>query len=203
MKKYLVYIILLWLNLTINAQVAESSWSLGFGLTYPRYQSTDLRPLESNYGGYLSLQKSFSENVALRLSGFLYSIDGRVPGGTYFYDNGTPVPSGTEEVTNTLIGADLDALYYISPCHKVSPYLLLGFGAVSYEPDWRNITNAQAVSKVTMEISLGAGIEWYLSDNLNFKTEFTYVSIDGQVDGIVNNNRQGMLGSNADAYIAF
>lgn len=189
--------------LSINAQLAVTSWSFGFGFTYPRYHSTDLRPVESNFGGFLSLRRNFSEHVALRVKGFFYSIDGRVPGNIYYYENGVIVPSGTEIVNNILIGGDLDALYYLAPCRSVSPFAFLGFGGVHYQPDWRNIVNPQAQSNFSFQINAGAGIEWRISQNWNLNTEMAYHSIDGSFDGIVNNNRQGIFGSNADGYITF
>lgn len=187
----------------LSAQTAEDSWVIGFGGSYPRYQSSDLRPLESNYGGYLSIQRNFTEYVGLRLKGFYYNIEGRIPGGVYFYDDGTAVPSGVEEIPNTLIGGNLDLLYYFSPCKPITPYFYFGAGAVSYDPDWGNVVNTQAESGITAQLSFGLGAEWKLDSDWKLKTEFGYHSLNSKVDGIVNNNRQGIFGSNADAYISF
>jgi len=203
MKKLMILLAFIAIPLAINAQLAVESWSFGFGFTYPRYHSTDLRPENTNFGGFLSIRRNFTEHVALRLRGFAYSIDGRVPGGTYFYENGLMVPSGVETVSNVLLGGDFDASYYFVPCQWVSPYAFMGVGGVHYQPDWDNIVNPQAVSKFALQINVGAGIEWELSPDWNLKTEMGYHSTDGSVDGIVNNTRQGIFGSNADGYITF
>lgn len=203
MKKLMIIIAFISLPLTLNAQLAVESWSFGFGFSYPRYSSTDLRPEESNFGGFLSIRRNFSENVGLRLKGFFYSIDGRVPGNMYFYENGVIVPSGKEIVTNILIGSDLDALYYFAPCRPVSAFAFAGVGGLYYQPDWKNIVNPQAQANFSFQINAGVGIEWRLSDNWTLNTEMAYHSINGSVDGIVNNNRQGIFGSNADGYINF
>ena len=73
MKKLMILIVFLSVPLAIYGQTAETSWSFGFGFTYPRYYSTDLRPVDTNFGGFLSLNRNFSEHVALRLKGFFYS----------------------------------------------------------------------------------------------------------------------------------
>ncbi len=206
MNKRINFISLLVLFLfseTAYSQVYRDSWNFGFGFTYPRYQSTDLRPLEQNYGGFISIQRNFSEEIGLRLRGFYYSIDGRVPGGVYRYTNGTVVPSGTEEITNTIMGTDLDLLYYLAPCNDVSPYFVFGIGGIYYDPDWSGINNTQAEDDFVAEINFGLGVEWRLDEVWKLKTSVLYHTTDGQVDGIVNNNREGMFGSNADGYLTF
>ena len=202
MKRLLLSLFLL-LSFNLFAQTAENSWSLGFGATYPRFMSTDVRPQQENYGGFISIQRNFTLNVGLRLEGFYHSIEGRIPGGIYTYPNGTIVPSVTENMRTNLLGVSLDFLYYVAPCNSVSPYLFFGIGVANYDTDWGDVVNSQAVSKTTAKLNLGIGSEWRLSDKWKLLTEFTYNSIDGQVDGIVNNTRQGLLGSDADAYITF
>jgi OOP family OmpA-OmpF porin len=200
MKKSMILIVFLLVPTAINAQTAENSWSFGFGFSYPRYYSSDLRPEDPNFGGFLTIQRNFSEYVALRLKGFFYSIDGRVPGEIYYYNNGDIVPSGTETVNNILLGVDFDAYYYFVPCASVSPFVFLGFGGVHYQPDWKNIDNPQAQAKFTVQINIGAGIEWRISDRWKINTEMGLHSLESGVDGIINNDRQGAFGSNSDGY---
>ncbi|MBN1300623.1 MAG: OmpA family protein [Melioribacteraceae bacterium] len=202
-KLKICFILLFLSSSLVFAQTASSSWSFGFGISYPRYQSSDLRPLENNYGGYLSIQRNFSENVGLRLKGFYLNILGRVPGGVYTFDNGTLIPSETEEISNTIIGGGMDLLYNLAPCQSVSPYFTVGLGAVLYDPDWTGIVNPTAKSDYAGQVSAGFGVEWTISNDWKLRTEGNYHSVDGRVDGIVNNNRQGIFGSNADGYITF
>lgn len=83
-----IFISLLFASKISFAQAYQSGWDFGFGLTYPRFYSTDVRPMQGNIGGELSLQRDFSPNVALRALANYDYIEGRVPGNTYFYTSG-------------------------------------------------------------------------------------------------------------------
>ena len=182
------------------AQVARTSWSFGFGLDYPTFFSSDVRPAEANYGGFLSLQHNFYENVALRLQAGYNHLEGTMPSGSkYFYNTGGLVPSSATMSSN-ILGANLDFLYYFSPCSVVDPYAAFGIGLASFKADWGNIVNPDAISKTTMQMNLIFGSEWRISNSWNLKTELGLHSIDGQVDGVINNNRKGIFGSDADSY---
>jgi OOP family OmpA-OmpF porin len=189
------------------AQAYQNSWGFGFGFTYPRFFSTDVRPLQGNAGGYLSIQRNFSENVALRLSLNYDHIQGRIPGfnaltNTYYYTNGTTVPSLAEKMHTNLGSGNLDLLYYLAPCSPVNPFIGGGLGVVYLRPDWPGtIINSQSISKTSMQFNLVVGSEWKVGDDWKLLSEFIFNSTDGQMDGIINNNRQGVLGSDADGYL--
>ncbi len=191
------------------AQVAQNSWSFGFGFTYPRFMSTDVRPQEENYGGFISLQRNFSEFVGLRLLANYSHMKGRIGGydpvlDRYYYTNGTKVPSLTEFMHSNVLSGSLDLLYYFVPCLSVSPYMGLGLGIASLNPSWpSNVFNPNVKSVVSAQLNLIFGSEWRLSNNWNLKTEFGYHSTAGQLDGVVNNTRHGIFGSDADGYITF
>ena len=192
---------------TLFAQAYQNSWEFGFGLTYPRFYSSDVRPLEGNIGGFLSLQRNFSENVALRLSADYDYIKGRIPGfnpetNMFYYTDGTPVPSDAANMHVSLMSGNLDLLYYLAPCSPVNPYIGGGLGVVYFKPTWPgNIVNPTLVSKTTTQLNLIIGSEWRISDDWKLLSEFMFNSTDGQMDGINNNNRQGAFGSNADGYL--
>lgn len=191
-----------------QAQTARDSWSVGGGFSYPRFQSSDVRPLDDNYGFYLSLQRNFSENVALRLDGKWGYLKGRVPGGLYMLPNKTGIASSEyckdHPVHSTIINANLDMLYYLTPCSSISPYFFFGFGFASFRPEWADIVPERDLKrKNVVQTEFGLGSEWKLADDWKLKTEFGYNSIDGQFDGITNNNRQGIWGANSDAYVTF
>ncbi len=58
--------------------LAKNSWSFGFGFKYPRYVSTDLQLKGlTGYGGYLSIQRNFTEHVGLRFAGSSNHHSGR------------------------------------------------------------------------------------------------------------------------------
>lgn len=184
----LSFIILLGSYSFVNAQVARTSWSFGFGLDYPSFFSTDVNPASANYGGFISIQHNFFENVALRLEG------------TYNHMEGKSFVRSSDMHSNVL-GANLDMLYYFVPCNTVSPYIAFGFGATSFKADWGSVFNPNAVSKTALQTNLYLGSEWKISSKWNLKTELGYHSTDGQLDGVINNSRKGIFGSDADAFV--
>jgi hypothetical protein len=206
MKKLFIFINLALLFISgsqSHAQTARNSWSLGFGFSYPRFQSTDVRPQEKNYGAYFSLQRYFSEKVALRIKGSYLSMEGRIPGNMFFYTDGTVVPSMAEYMRTNMLSGNIDVLYNLSPCSPVSPFFGIGIGITSFEPDWPgNIINPEIDSYVAGQMNFIFGAEWRLTNNWEFLTELSYHSLSGKLDGVNTINRDGILGSYNDGYIA-
>ena len=187
---------------TTNAQVPTDSWSFGFGFSYPRYYSSNLRPLEENYGAYLSIERDFTEHTALRLKGYYQSLKGRIGGGQYFYNDGIVVPSSAEEVTTTVIAGDFDFMYYFVPCESVSPYIFFGGGVAYTDPSWPSSINHTTESSVNFKWNYGIGANWTLGEDWKLATEVAFNQVSSKIEGIVNNNRQGPSGSNSTAYVA-
>ena len=190
------------------AQVAKNSWSFGFGLTYPRFQSTDVRPQQENYGGFLSLQRNFSEHVGLRLLVGYDHMKGRIGGfdplmNRFYYTNGTVVPSMKEFMTSDVVSGNFDLLYYFIPCSPVSPYAGVGLGAAYLSPSWPSNVVNNVKSTASQQFNFVLGSEWKMSTNWNLKTEFGYHTTNGELDGITNTGRSGIFGSEADGYITF
>jgi len=187
---------------TTYSQVATDSWAVGFGGSYPRYFSSDLRPLEASYGGFISIQRNFTESVSLRLKGVYQSVLGRVPGfgkvpGQYSYNNGNPVPSVTEEVRTTVIGGRLDFIYQFVPCEAVNPYIFGGFGMEYYDPVWPDdINNSYAQSSSNFKFNAGAGANWNIGTDWKVMTELGFNNQTSKIEGVLNNGRAGIFGSN-------
>lgn len=161
MKKIILMIIpILFMTITLQAQLAKNSWTLGAGLTYPRFVNVNITATDKNYGGFLSLQRNFTEHVGLRLTGSYLHLEG---------EWGTPVVTSE---TNVLMG-NLDALYYIVPCESVSPYLFLGGGL-----DYRMLTNKATPTlddnALVAQINGGVGLEWELTSCLKLISEASY-----------------------------
>lgn len=179
----------------IFAQLAESSWSLGFGGTYPRMMAVWSKAYSgtANYGGYFSLQRNFSENVAVRLLGNYNYME-------TIYD--FPTAERTESVS--LLSASLDILYYLSPCSPVSPYAGGGIGGIYFKP--KNAFEANLNDNfLEYQINLRAGAEWRLSDNWRIVTEAAYFTpstnkLDGEND---THEHKGLFGTNCDTYMNF
>jgi OOP family OmpA-OmpF porin len=101
-----------------------------------------------------------------------------------------------------LYAGNMDLLYYFNPYTAVSPYAGFGAGLASYKTNWGNILNPAAITKTTAEMNFYLGSEWKISNIWNIRTELSYHSIDGQFDGIIDNNRKGIFGSDAGGYIS-
>jgi OOP family OmpA-OmpF porin len=113
--------------------------------------------------------------VGLRLKGAYSHLEGQ------WYDTGLNLIT---EKTN-LITADLDLLFYFTPCDTVSPYLLAGAG-------WNYKTSTGAESalidadKYGYQMNAGAGVEFRILTDWNFTAEFAYhVTNNSALDGSI------------------
>ena len=184
-------------------ELAQDSWSVGFGFSYPRYFSSHLRPLEEGFGGYISLQRDVTEHVAFRLKGIFQSLKGRVPGGMYKYNTGAMVPSEKEEVTTTVLAGHIDMIYSFVPVEKVVPFVSFGVGVGNYDPSWPStIVNNYAENKTSFKCNAGVGAYWKVAPDWRIAFDATYNTCSSEIEGVVNNNRAGIFGSNATSYIA-
>lgn len=161
MKKF--FLILLIINVIVSpiyAQLAKNSWLASAGLTYPRFVNVNVTISNTNYGGFLSLQRNFTEHVGLRLTGSYLHFEG---------EWGTPA---TTSETNSLSG-NLDFIFYLVPCESVSPFLFAGAGV-----DYRMLTNKATPTiddnAIAGQFNAGFGLEWELTSNLRLLTEAAY-----------------------------
>lgn len=190
MKKFFIaFVLMLAAGLGFTqAQTVTDSWSLGFGLSFPRYSSVNITSINSDYGAYISIQRNFSEHVGLRLKGGYSHLEGQWNDASLNLIN---------ERTNLATG-DLDLLYYLVPFEPVSPYLFAGVGG-----NYKMITNGQTGSpdnnKFGSQMSVGVGAEFRLVPNWSFVTEFGYhVTNNSELDGTIS---PGEL-NGRDAYMA-
>jgi OOP family OmpA-OmpF porin len=161
-----------------QAQTLTDSWAFGFGFSFPRYYSVNITALNSDYGGYLSLQRNFSEHVGLRIKGGYSHLEGQ------WADQNL---NAIKETTNLLSG-DLDLLYYFTPCEPVSPYIFAGIGG-----HHQSITNPQTSSpdnsSAGSQLNLGAGAEFKLDPNWSLVAEYGYHSTNNsELDGSISPN---------------
>jgi OOP family OmpA-OmpF porin len=180
---------------SLNAQLAEDSWSLGFGGTYPRFMGIWSKAYSgtANYGAYFSLQRNFSENVGVRfLVNYLY-IEA-------LYD----FPPPDQIVANKLTSASIDLLYYLVPCDPISPYMGAGFAGIYHRP--KNAFEPELDEYfLEYQLNLRAGAEWKISENWRAVTELGYFTpssnkLDGEND---THEHKGLFGTNCDSYMAF
>jgi OOP family OmpA-OmpF porin len=175
-RKYLLFSFLLLMFGEISfAQLAKDSWSFGFGASYPRFLSINLNPLNSNYGGYLLIQRNFSEHTALRLKAGYSHLES---------DYTNPSLATVIENTNVFAG-DFDFIIYPVPCEPVSPYLFGGIGGL-----YKMLTNKATVyledNTFNFQFNAGAGIEWNLGADWRLVTEFGYhITNNSELDGSI------------------
>ena len=192
MKKFSLFILfILFVASEISyAQLAKDSWALGFGFRYPRLNSVNITSSNTNYGGYISLQRTFTEHFALRLKGGFSHLEGT-------YTN-VALTEITTEVN--LITGDLDMLYYLVPCESVSPYVLAGFGG-AYHMLTNKATASLDDNAFSAELNLGAGVEWCLDSEWKLVTEVGYhITTNSELEGALGageiNGKDTYLGIN-------
>jgi OOP family OmpA-OmpF porin len=188
----ILFLIFLSIGKDSTAQVYKDSWSFGFGAAYPRmislwegaYSGID------NYGGFLYLQRNFSEHVGTRLSADFLHMETNYSGG------------GIQ--SNNQIGANLDLLYYFVPCEDVTPYLSTGMGAIFFSLD-NSYESHLDVTYAEYEYNLGLGVKVNLSDKWSITGEGVYhTTSTNKLDGADTPGAdKGLFGGNSDTYITF
>jgi len=177
-----------------HAQLARDGWSFGFGGTYPRFISVSGNgySANTNFGGYLSIQRNFTEHTALRIRGGIYHLE------SYYYTNGL----ANNQKVNAFV-TDLDLIYTLLPCDPVSPFILAGGGFVGSKS--RNSFDLELNDFVAgYELNLGLGAYWNLWENWKVKTEINYHTMsNNKLDGnySVNEQNKGIIGGNGDTYM--
>jgi len=178
------------LSSNIFGQLAKDSWGFGFGGSYPRLtaHSTTLVPDAEQYGGFLTIQRNFSEHSSLRLQGKFSHLS---------YKWGT----GLSRLGNTqVISGNFDFLYYFVPCETVSPYLMIGVGG--YYPLYDNPPNTTIDESIDYQVNLGLGIDMAISDDWSLTGELAFHQVpNSYLDGEYGSGMAGgLFGDEADAY---
>jgi len=172
-----------------NAQLAKDSWAFGFGGTYPRFLSVNIQPLNSNIGGFLSLNRNFSEHVGLRFKTGYFHFEGKLDAAT---------PDIMKEATN-LIAGNLDLLYYLIPCEPVSPYLFAGAGIGLRILKYNYLTRYLDENETVLSFNLGIGVETALDSDWKIMAEYGYhITNNSEFDGAIGtgeiNGRDSYMG---------
>ena len=175
--------------------LAKDSYSFGFGFSYPKYLNTnwgDYR--EGASGGYLYIQRNFSEHVGIRLDGFYHHLRG------WYGPVSKDDVSHATIVGNDQIGANISMVYYFVPCEPISPYMTVGLGGF-----WRKLTNAPAVQDNTSDFdyqfTVGIGLEAKIGQNWKLQPEFSVSTVGNRhFDGDYTNIPGGVLGGQQKAY---
>lgn len=184
------FVLVLFLSGISHAQLAKDSWSFTFGGSYPRFVNHALSYATNlNFGGFIGIQRNFTEHVALRFQPKIVSLE--LAYGT------------TPDLSKTLsISGSLDILYYFVPCESVSPYLSIGAAPTFYMLS-NQMNKTLDDSYFTYQLNAALGIEWTLEKDWKLKTEFQYVTImDGKFDGSDLTKNGGVIGGPYNSYFS-
>jgi outer membrane protein OmpA-like peptidoglycan-associated protein/opacity protein-like surface antigen len=187
----------------------QSSWELGFGFSYPRYISTNLRGGDfGNYGLFLSIQKNFSEHVGFRIKENYLHIADRIRA---FLGNQNP-DFTYPKIQNDIFLTSFDLLYYFVPCEPVSPFAGMGVAGVVYKLKNSPIDvtetsgDSRPLDKTQIDYEFNAflGAEWRVAENWKLKTEMGYhTAASSKFDGLYGTENGGLFGGFSDTYISF
>jgi len=176
--------------------LAKESWGLGFGYTYPKYVSNSGGIFyEGGYGGFLSIQRNYSEHIAFRIEA-----------------NYLLLQTGKPSIKHSQIGANLDLLYYFVPCEPISPYLGVGLGAYWYDISSNGTLPVPAATlfpngfldHIDYQMNVRFGSEFRIGENWRLKTELGYHSAaSSKFDGTYGTYSGGLLGGATDTYMTF
>jgi len=202
MKKLLLSLIITITVLFAGSSFAQSSkygwlpqdsWAFGFGGIYPKYLSTNLSVVEGlpNIGGFVSIQRNFSEHVGLRLMVNYIHMQGHVGG-----------PKGVT-VKNNVFGGNIDLLYYFAPSEPISPYFGFGIGGFT-----QSISNSPTPSlnknQADYQYNLIFGTEWTVATDWRIITELAYHNAASTgFDGLfgTSTGSGGIFSGNNDSYL--
>lgn len=176
-----------------------NGWSAGFGVTYPRFMGvwSGIETGDGNYGGYISVQRSFSEHYSLRFLANYSHMEGN-----YIVDRN--LDEFKETVKTNLVSGNLGVLYHFLRGEVVSVFGNLSIGVIYFKAD-----NPPKVylkdSYVRMQGTFGFGAEARLFDNWALKAEMAYHTattsrLDGENDTSEN---KGVFGTDDDSYAVF
>jgi OOP family OmpA-OmpF porin len=159
-----------------KAQLAKDSWAFGFGFKYPRFFSINVTPLNTNYGGYISVTRNFSEHFGIRLeTGYSHLA----------YEYPSAVTGITASNTNVISG-DLDLIYNLVPCEFISPYFFAGVGGIYRMLNVNRFTNALNDNAFGFQMNGGGGLEINLDARWKLSAEYGYhITNNSEIDGCV------------------
>lgn len=187
MKRILLFLALFAFITPLKAQLAENSWSFGFGGSYPRLMNHNLNfGSDTNYGGFFHLQRNTSEHVAFRIQ----------PGYSHMEADATPLTTKMD-----VIALNLDFLYFLAPCDPVSPYFTFGAGGfmVMLTDHFDTTLDDQIISG---QLNMGLGADIKLSMDWSMFIEFNYHStFTDELDGYPGSGFGGILTNRYETYL--
>ncbi|MBK7105784.1 MAG: OmpA family protein [Ignavibacteriae bacterium] len=204
MKKFLLFFLLL-TNLSFaqtesddSVNVYKTDWYIGGGLSYPRYMTISDKSIAShgNFGAYLTLGYNLTEHFGFRLTPSYILLN------SFYYGN-----TGDEIDNYVNMGAiNLEALYTILPCERITPFILLGYGMTYFKSsNPYPYTSGPIIGQAFWgyQAVLGLGAEFKFFNDISLQAEFDYITAsNNKIDGNQSvNETKGLLFSNGDSYM--
>ena len=182
-------------TLAQDRYVWTDAWAFGFGFNYPMYVSINDAQLKSSafYGGYLSIQRNFSEHLSWRLRGAYSHVSAK-------YDPG--VPNAGVRVENNMITGDLDFMYYFNPCDPITMFLLAGAGINFNKPENASDPDLDNESNTAAQFNIGAGVDIRLGKFWRLHGEGVYRTMgNSKIDGRTGTSNSFFGGTANDSWV--
>lgn len=174
------------------AQLAKNSWGFGFGLSYPHLTShnTNIYPQPESVGGFLTIQRNFTEHTSIRLQGRFNHLS---------YGWG---PGLNRDGNSNAISGNFDLLYTFVPCESLSPYMFAGIGGIYTMYD--NNPDPTLDEIFDYQVNIGLGLDIAFSESWGLITELGIHQVPNtSLDGQYGTGQGGFWGAEGDAYMTF
>lgn len=176
----------------VFAQLAKNSWGFGFGFSYPHLTShnTNIYPQSESVGGFLTIQRNFTEHTSIRFQGRYNHLS---------YGWG---PGLNRDGNSNAISGNFDLLYTFVPCESLSPYMFAGIGGIYTMYD--NNPDPTLDEIFDYQVNIGLGLDLAISENWGLITELGIHQVPNtSLDGQYGTGQGGFWGAEGDAYMTF
>ena len=181
-----VIILFVFFTNNINAQLSKNAWVFGFGFHAPKVSATP-----SGLGGFLSIQRNFSEHTGFRIS----TIFGD------YKEEWTGANGGSEITSTASFQGNLDLLYYFFPCEWFSPYFYGGIGLNSFAVDNPEDVEISSDQTSSIQVGIGLGSELSFWQDWKVKAELGFYSLmTDEFDGRYGAEGGGIFGTSTDSF---
>lgn len=187
-----LFTVILFTGSLVQAQALKNSWSFGFGGSVFHLTSSNIQIRElKSFGGFILLQRNFTEHTGLRLGLNFGSL------------TNSPIGNNGLNITTTSLAGNLDLVYYFMPCESFSPFMTIGIGENYFSVDNSgDPTKTDIDGEAAIQVGLSLGALANLSDNWKLKAEISSYQLASSVfDGSGGTTGYGLFGANSDAYM--
>jgi outer membrane protein OmpA-like peptidoglycan-associated protein len=195
-----LFVSALWAQEEDDIQVYKSGFYLGASGVYPHYMTITEKSIAThkNFGFSFHLGYNITEHFGFRVSPHYLLLN------SFWYGS-----QGEEQNNHVNMGTiNIDAVYNILPCERISPFIILGYGFTYFKssnpylgPENDRIWIKESFTGNQLEFGLGAEFKFW--DDVSIKAEANYITAtNNKIDGNEHKNEvKGILQSNGDSYM--